>query len=1086
MNSFKSSGDSFIKNHADVSGGAVFFAEKPFSAHFSELINYDFSTETNTIIKEVFTENTALTGGAIYGEFTNSEGGLLVENTIFTSNEASSSGGAISVQDLDYLALIDTQFRNNSATDGGAISISSNSVNPLGFPKILVVDSCDFSHNNNAGRAGNGGAIYAQSSKFQIQVEITKTTATDNNSGFGGFIRLVGDFQFFTVENCVLDSNVASSEGGTISTQGGSFQTLKINETTISNGNSAVGGAISYGFTSSASEFILHNSKFLDNYGSSQGGALTLLGSIDTLKVSGSQFLRNKVNGGVGGAVLLQFNPKTQTEIKLSQCEFVSNSARDGGAFYLQSPGITETSVGLFQDEDSLWESNSATSSGGSIYIQSPILKVSLTSSTFSKNNASVGGGIFFRTANDTSLDLNRVNFLNNTAVSSGGALFTFGANSFTCIDSTFIGNSANEGGAWKMSTEPRIRVPNNGSDNQIGVQKRQSNNPGLVVEFILLLRNSFVGNNATVGGALVVVNPTTVFLPINMTSNNFSLNEAIFGGAIASFGDVSLEGQTFQNDISQFGSALAIMTTGNVILGTNTLNGDTIWVNNGTIIVVGEFGYYREKVVCADGGLLQANEGNDQKTITCIYNGSGSQGAIVKTSEDKPSSNTGLVVGLVIGLILLAIIVLIILFLIMRRRQKKREESIMMEMQPSIDLSKINFDVAKNAIIDFDDIKDRQQVGQGAFGVVYKATWRNAQVAQKQLLNMATIKEHELQDFLTEVNILQGLRSHPNVVLFLGITIPPQPLSLVTEFCAGGGLYTYLQKNPSISNEQKRKFITGIALGMYHLHSENIIHRDLAARNILLSSALEPKVADFGLSRTTESAETGAQTTSDVGPLKWMSPEAITNKHYSNKSDVYSFSMTMWEILAVRELYEDMTAVNAAIAVTTNGHRPVIPEGNEPAMIELMVACWQQEAADRPDFDQICKFLNNGTPLHSKEVESKKDIPEPVTVPDNRTLPRNYSAFLSKDASNSNYSSVVPTDGEEKPAQTNYSSMNGGSHSGEASNATNYSSMVGDKNGNNTQTNYSSMAPNSSDTPQQTSYSSIPAASQGNNYSSL
>ena len=87
------------------------------------------------------------------------------------------------------------------------------------------------------------------------------------------------------------------------------------------------------------------------------------------------------------------------------------------------------------------------------------------------------------------------------------------------------------------------------------------------------------------------------------------------------------------------------------------------------------------------------------------------------------------------------------------------------------------------------------------------------------------------------------------------------------------------LHSDEKISNDDKVGFCKGIASGMGHLHAENIIHRDLAARNILLDAGKKnPKVSDFGLSRRCF-GEVENQTKSDVGPLKWMAPEAIKNR---------------------------------------------------------------------------------------------------------------------------------------------------------------------------------------------------------------
>lgn len=170
-----------------------------------------------------------------------------------------------------------------------------------------------------------------------------------------------------------------------------------------------------------------------------------------------------------------------------------------------------------------------------------------------------------------------------------------------------------------------------------------------------------------------------------------------------------------------------------------------------------------------------------------------------------------------------------------------------------------------------------------------------------------------------------------------IGVTFPPQPLSLITEFAEGGGLLEYLRNSQGVDLGQKKKFISGIALGMNHLSLEKIVHRDLAVRNILLTKHLEPKVSDFGLSRENTPEDGAAVTQSNIGPLKWMSPEAVMSRSYSTKSDVYAFGIVIWEILTVEEPYAEMGPMEAALQVVNNGLRPPIPEGTDPLLVSLM-----------------------------------------------------------------------------------------------------------------------------------------------------
>eukprot|EP01117_Protostelium_nocturnum_P019044 TRINITY_DN8135_c0_g1_i2.p1 TRINITY_DN8135_c0_g1~~TRINITY_DN8135_c0_g1_i2.p1 ORF type:complete len:220 (+),score=68.57 TRINITY_DN8135_c0_g1_i2:44-661(+) len=168
--------------------------------------------------------------------------------------------------------------------------------------------------------------------------------------------------------------------------------------------------------------------------------------------------------------------------------------------------------------------------------------------------------------------------------------------------------------------------------------------------------------------------------------------------------------------------------------------------------------------------------------------------------------------------------------------------------------------------------------------------------------------------------------------------------------------------------------FIMGIAKGMLHLHMEKIVHRDLAVRNILLSKHLEAKVSDFGLSRESKAVDSAAVTSTTVGPLKWMAPESITERKYSSKSDTWSFGVVIWEILTCEEPFGDSTPIEAALRVTSKKERLKIPVSCPPKLEKLMKECWKEEAEDRPDFSQICLFLDGnahkGAPFASSSTE--------------------------------------------------------------------------------------------------------------------
>jgi len=264
--------------------------------------------------------------------------------------------------------------------------------------------------------------------------------------------------------------------------------------------------------------------------------------------------------------------------------------------------------------------------------------------------------------------------------------------------------------------------------------------------------------------------------------------------------------------------------------------------------------------------------------------------------------------------------------------------------------------------VIRWSDLILKEKVGIGAFGSVFHGELNKTDVAVKQLLK-EDITQEDIDDFLLEAETMKALPMHPNVILFRGITIPPDPLSIVTDFCEGGSLINYLIRNSVIPIQTKLQFIKDIVRGMLHLHhgikGKEVIHRDLAARNILLREG-RAIITDFGMSRIKEETEDSKNTTQDVGPLKWMSPEAFLEKKYSTKSDVFSFGVVIYEIIAQREPWEGLDPIQASHRVS-KGERLKLPNGCQcPVLISsLMIRCWMHDPADRPEFSEICELLD-------------------------------------------------------------------------------------------------------------------------------
>ncbi|GKV19265.1 hypothetical protein SLEP1_g29550 [Rubroshorea leprosula] len=199
-------------------------------------------------------------------------------------------------------------------------------------------------------------------------------------------------------------------------------------------------------------------------------------------------------------------------------------------------------------------------------------------------------------------------------------------------------------------------------------------------------------------------------------------------------------------------------------------------------------------------------------------------------------------------------------------------------------------------------NFSDKNKLGQGGFGAVYKGQLSKGQVvAVKRLSNDSRQGESE---FKNEILLLAKLQ-HRNLVKLLGFCLEENERLLIFEFMPNGGLDRFIFdpiKRAQLNWEGRYKIIEGIARGLLYLHEDSclkVIHRDLKASNILLDGDMNPKIADFGLARLFVVGEAHDTTSKIAGTYGYMAPEYVTHGRFSIKTDVFSFGVMILEIVS-------------------------------------------------------------------------------------------------------------------------------------------------------------------------------------------
>ncbi|XP_022098174.1 mitogen-activated protein kinase kinase kinase 7-like isoform X6 [Acanthaster planci] len=270
--------------------------------------------------------------------------------------------------------------------------------------------------------------------------------------------------------------------------------------------------------------------------------------------------------------------------------------------------------------------------------------------------------------------------------------------------------------------------------------------------------------------------------------------------------------------------------------------------------------------------------------------------------------------------------------------------------------MAKLQHQVSFAEEIDFHELEFEKVVGKGSFGVVSKAKWRGKYVAVKMIES-----EEEIKAFRVEVLQLSRV-CHPNIVTLYG-ACTHNPVCLVMEYAEGGSLYNILHGGPPqaiYTAANAMSWALQCAKGVAYLHSMKpraLIHRDLKPANLLLmAGGTVLKICDFGTA-----CDIQTYMTNNKGSAAWMAPEVFEGSNYSEKCDVFSWGIILWEVISRRKPFDEIGGPAFRIMWAVHqGTRPPMIRSIPKPLEKLMTRCWAKEPRRRPSMEEVVGVMSN------------------------------------------------------------------------------------------------------------------------------
>ena len=313
-----------------------------------------------------------------------------------------------------------------------------------------------------------------------------------------------------------------------------------------------------------------------------------------------------------------------------------------------------------------------------------------------------------------------------------------------------------------------------------------------------------------------------------------------------------------------------------------------------------------------------------------------------------------------------------------------------------SQDWSKLHLNQCKKHYISLSDlipVSNSGLLGKGTYGEVqlvrHKST--NQLIAMKKIKKLTKDRKVPIKLLYREISVQVKL-SNPNITRLYDHYETSDDVYLFLEYIDGGNLFSQIKKKIKFPEREACKYFFQICQGVAYLHENNIIHRDLKPDNILLTKSGLVKICDFGWAIAAQD-----ERSTYCGTLDYMAPEILKGMNYSNKVDVWSLGIMLFELIQGQIPFRARSSGERLTKIMQNNIEFLV--NTSTAAKALIIKMLQIEPELRPSLEDILNdewilryTVDSPRALHSRNSSSVIQFSDEYETKLSKNYPASYS----------------------------------------------------------------------------------------------